>query len=218
MNGEEFLEVLRTGDAARASALLQDDPRLASARDGSGLSAVTWALYNRKTELVELLLRHRPPLDVFEAAALGRTGEIEVCLAQEPQAVRAWSADGFTPLHLAAFFAHPAAARLLVDRGADVRAIARNPSCVEPLHSAAAAGQLEIVELLLHGGADPNARQHGGFTPLHSAAMQGNAPLARALVARGADPDLRADDGRSARDMAGGRTEVVAALGTSSPP
>ena len=51
--------------------------------------------------------------------------------------------DGFTPLHLAAFFGRLEAAALLVDRGADLEAPSRNPRfpSVRPLHSAIAGGQ-----------------------------------------------------------------------------
>jgi uncharacterized protein len=164
MQSEQFFETLRAGDAERVSSFLRERPELAAARDGAGLSAVTWALYNRKSDLVALLVAAGPPLDLFEAAALGLTDDVAAHVARDPDGVRAYSKDGFTALHLASFFARSEVARLLVDRGADVRALARNPSRVEPLHSAAAAGQSDIALLLLGAGADPNARQISGFT------------------------------------------------------
>lgn len=218
MDTSHFFEILRAGDVERLAAILREEPALAAARDAAGLSAVTWALYNRKPDLVALLLAQGPPLDLFEAAALGRASDVVAHVAEDPEAPRSYSADGFTALHLAAFFSRPDVARALVAAGADARAVARNPSRVEPIHSAAAAGQIEIVELLLRAGADPNARQHGGFTPLHSAALQGNAPLVRALLAGGADAALEGEDGRSALTMAGDRAEVVAALAALTPP
>jgi hypothetical protein len=212
MSGEQFFEILRTGDAPRVADALHGQPELAGARDASGLSAAMWTLYNRKPELTPLLLAKNPPLDVFESAALGRAADVEAHVARDPACAKSYAADGFTPLHLAAFFSRLEVARLLVQRGAEASAVARNPSRVEPLHSASAAGHLAIVELLLEAGADPNARQHGGFTALHSAAMQGNLPIIRTLMVRGADPSLKADDGRSALDLAGDRADVQAAL------
>jgi ankyrin repeat protein len=46
----------------------------------------------------------------------------------------------------------------------------------------------------LDAGADPNAKQSGGWTPLHAAAMNGNLELVELLLARGADPGAANDD------------------------
>jgi ankyrin repeat protein len=152
---------------------------------------------------VKELLAAGAELDVFEAAAVGRVDRVTDLLDADPGLVSSWSDDGFTPLHLAAFFRHPETARLLVDRGALVDVVARNDQLrVTPLQSAVAARQEETAALLLERGADPNAQQLGGFTPLHAAAQNGDEPLAELLLAHGADPAVAADDGRSAADFA----------------
>jgi ankyrin repeat protein len=112
-----------------------------------------------------------------------------------------WSPDGFTALHLAAFFGHEDVAAELLRRGADVSAASRNPLRVQPLHSAAAGNHTGIVRLLLEHGADPNARQQGGFTPIHAAAQNGNEELYALLVAHGADEEATTDDGRTVADF-----------------
>jgi uncharacterized protein len=97
------------------------------------------------------------------------------------------------------------AAQLLVDHRADLEAPARNEQFAphaHPLHSAAAAQQLELVALLLDAGADPNAHQHGGYTPLLEAAQRGDAKLAKLLLDAGADPSAKLEDGRSAEQLA----------------
>ena len=71
-----------------------------------------------------------------------------------------------------------------------------------PLHSAVAAQQQQVIALLLKAGADPNSKQHGGFTPLLEAAQLGNADLAELLLAHGADPRAQLDDGRTAAELA----------------
>lgn len=161
------------------------------------------AVYAGDEQRVATLLAAAPELDVFEAAALGRTERVAELLDAEPRLVAAWADDGFTPLHLAAFFRHPETARLLVERGAPVDPVARHEQIrVTPLQSAVAAGQAETTALLLDHGADPNACQEGRFAPLHSAALNGDEAIVDLLLARGADPGAAADDGRAAADFA----------------
>jgi uncharacterized protein len=179
------------------------------------LSEPLAAVYRGDDTRIQELLSADPELDVFEAAAVGRSDRLTQLLEIEPGLVSAWSDDGFTALHLAAFFKHPETARLLVDRGALVDVVARNERLrVTPLQSAVAAREEETAALLLERGADPNAQQLGGFTPLHAAAQNGDEPLAELLLAHGADPAMTADDGRSAADFArdGGYTELAERL------
>jgi cytohesin len=72
-----------------------------------------------------------------------------------------------------------------------------------PLHSAASASHADVAEILLAAGADPDARQEGGWTPLHAAAANGDATLVGALLAAGGDRRAANDDGRTAADLAG---------------
>jgi uncharacterized protein len=200
-------ELIDAGDEDMLRDELERDPDLAGTRNADGLSPVLYALYNGKSELVEPLLDANPPLDVFDAAAVGRTRGLEELLDGEPGLVTSWSKDGFTPLHLAAFFGEEEAVKILLERGADVNVVSRNPNIVvTPLHSAAAGSHPGIVKLLLEAGADVNAAQDRGFTPLHSAANNDDRESAEALLAAGADPTLTTDDGKTAADLAGEAT------------
>lgn len=170
------------------------------------VSELMQALYRGDSERVAELRAAQPQLDVFEAASLGDVDRLRVILGADPACVFSWSEDGFTPLHFAAFFGHPDAAELLIEHGADLEAPSRNEEfapAARPLHSAAAAKQHEVCALLLSKGADPNARQHGGFTPLLEAAQHGDSDLAELLLAHGADPAVALEDGRTAADLAG---------------
>lgn len=201
------------GDVEAVRALLREDPSLASARDGDGLSALLLALFHQQRAVADALLEAAPELGVLEAAAAGRADRLCELLDADPEAIRERTSEGFTTLGLAAFFGGPQAVRLLLERGADADDDPENPFRVRPVHAATAACDHESMRLLLEAGADPNQRQQGGFTPLHSAAHHDDVEMARLLLDHGADPELTADDGRDARRMAADDGSIrVAAL------
>lgn len=208
-----MIEAAEAGDAAGVERLLRESPDLASARGPEGVSVILRARYHGHAWIAERLADAVSQLDVFEAAALGRADRVEEVVSADPAVVRAEAADGFTALHLAAFFGQLEVAAVLLEHGAAVDAPAGNPSHVQPLHSAAAGGHAAIAALLLERGADPDARQHGGFVPLHSAAARGDEVTARLLIEHGADRDARTDDGRRATDLAAADGGIRTLLG-----
>ena len=66
-------------------------------------SPILSALYRGDREEAEKLAQGSR-LDLFEAAALGRASRLEETIAETPHLVGATTDDGFTALHLAAFF------------------------------------------------------------------------------------------------------------------
>jgi uncharacterized protein len=166
------------------------------------VSPLLRAQYAMDEDRVAALLAEGPELDVHEAAAVGDVDRLRELVELRPELTNALASDGFTPLHLAAFFGRTDAVRLLLDRGADANTTATNDTRVAPLHSAAAGGDREAVRLLLAAGADPNARQRGGFAPLHAAAAAGDRELAELLLDAGAEPAAETDDGRTPADLA----------------
>jgi uncharacterized protein len=213
--GTSIFDAIKSGDAEGVKQILSGDRSAASARDEQGRSAVLLARYYGRSDALAALLEARPALDIFEASAVGDTGRVRALLDAAPDLVNAFAADGFYPLGLAAFFGHPSTVRLLLERGADVHATARNPMGVQALHAALADKQedpaLELAALLLAAGADVNARQHGGFIPLHAAAQNGHARVADLLIGHGADTAARTDDGKTPADLAAehGHTEIA---------
>ena len=144
------------------------------------------ALYRGERERAEELAPPDGELDVFGAAALGRTARVRELLAAEPGLANAYAPDGFQPLGLAVFFGPPDAAALLVEHGADPDSPSRNEQTVTALHSACAVGDVATARLLLERGADPNRPQGGGFTPLDAARRSGGGELERLLREFGA--------------------------------
>jgi uncharacterized protein len=199
---DELIAAVKAGETERVAALVGDDPALASSRDADGVSALMLSRYRANRAITDALIAADPDLDVYEAAALGYLDRLRERLEDDPMAVSSLSADGYTALHFAAFFAKPEAARTLLEAGAPVDTVAANEMRVQPLHSAAAGRQVEICRLLLAAGAEVDARQAGGFTPLHEAALNGDPEMVELFLSAGANPTAATDDGRTAADIA----------------
>lgn len=188
-----IFESIKAGDIDAVRAAVKDDPSLAAARDDDGRSAVRAALYIHNQKLADVLLEAKPELDVFDAASVGDVDRLGELLDGDADLVGAYSEDGYTPLHFAAFFDQGKAVRLLLDRGADVGAVARNDMQVQPLHSAVAADSREVAAALLIAGADPNAKQQGGYTPLMAAEQnEKEGDMVRLLMDHGAEESATA--------------------------
>jgi ankyrin repeat protein len=144
----ELFDAIAAGDVARVRELVAADATLAGSRDEEGVSARMRAYHRGDPALIGLLVDSGPELDVFEAAAMGAEERLEELVAHDRTCVGARTPDGFTPLHLAAFFCHPGAVRLLLAAGADAGAVAHNEGRKRPLDVAEDAGCAEVVELL----------------------------------------------------------------------
>ena len=184
---QALFDAIKAGDLERVKSLVSADAALASARSESGDTAVLTAVYHRQKEIANLLVARGATLSLFEACAAGELDAAERLLAASPDAVGAYSHDGWTPLHLAAFFGHPRVAELLLSHDADVAARSKNANANTPLHAALAANQKMVAGLLVGAGADVNAADANGWRPLHLAAANGNLDSMKALVAQGAD-------------------------------
>jgi len=162
-----LMDAVRSNDVDVVRRIVAEDPSLVNYRDEDGHSAVMAAIYHGTHDA------QGAQLNVYEASASGDAVRVRVALDDDPGLLNALSNDGWTPLHLAAFFGHDEAARLLLERGADVHAISTNRMENMPIHAAAANGQARLVALLLDHGADVNTRSRG-WSPLHLAVENGN--------------------------------------------
>lgn len=199
---EDLFAAIESGDVERVRGLLDAEPALATSRDADDVSALMRARYRFDDALIDVVRARVSELNLFEAASFGEAQRLVELVAGDSSSVAARSGDGFTALHLAAFFGHADAAGLLMTHGADVDAHGTGWMTGTALHSAASARHAEVVETLLEAGADPNARQSGGWTPLHAAASNGDMASIALLLAAGSDAAAVNDEGTSAMQLA----------------
>lgn len=201
-SANEFFAAITTGDVARVRALLDAEPDLAETTAPDGASAALTALCLGWPALADELAARAGSLSVFEAAAFDDTDRLAELIQRDPALVRAWSADGWQPLHLAARFGRVEAARMLLDADAPAAEASRNDLLVQPLHAAVAGRHHELVWVLIASDVPVDARRHNGSTPLQVAVGNGDVACVQALLAASADPSLADDDGLSAIDLA----------------
>jgi ankyrin repeat protein len=151
------------------------------------MSDALQALYSGDVEQAQKLLPPEDRLSVFEAAAFGAVERLRAILDADPDRVAAVSDDGFTALHLAVFGEQEDAARLLLERGADVNVLSAGAIAkVPPLGTAAFVRSTRMARLLLDAGADVNGQGEGGFTAMDTAAQNGDEEMIELLLERGA--------------------------------
>jgi ankyrin repeat protein len=164
---DTLIDLVKAGDLGKVRAMLADNFLLASQRLANGESPLMAALYRGHTDIVQALIEAGAEIDVFAAAATGRVDDLRRMLNDQTLGAHAY--DGWTPLHLAAFFGNLDAVRVLLESGADVHAVSSNSLTNTPLHAATAGRHSEVALLLLNHGADPAALDAGGYTSLQIA-------------------------------------------------
>lgn len=213
------------GQLAVVEALLAAGAR-PDKRDAAGSTALLSATASGRIEVVRVLLAAGADPEVTSPALAGRTplmwslGNGNTAMAQVlldgGANVNARTSYGATPLRFAVWHDGPeqrVLVRRLLEAGADPDTgqipsykLPANP----PLRSAegtvlgnvAGGGSVEMVRILLEGGATVDARQPGWRTPLMMAAAGGHVEVVRMLLAAGADVAAKDSDGRTALDLA----------------
>jgi ankyrin repeat protein len=168
-----IFELIDAGDAQGVRDVLASDPLAAAGHDENGLTVLMRAAY-RGGDVFDAVRAAHPPLEPFDRIMVGESEDLP--------APDAWTPDGFTPLHIAAFARNTEAARKLLAAGADPNVIATASFArVTPLGTCAFAGANDVARLLLEHGADPTIAEDDRFTPLEAALENGNAELAELL-------------------------------------
>jgi len=158
---EAFLKAVAEGDAAHAALFLEAgvDP---SVKNPSGRTALWVAIERRQIEVLKALL----------AGGVAPNGQ------------NAPMVEGGKSIVFEAVDSGDAAfVRSLVDAGADAQMA--NDYGLPPLAEAARTGNLEMCQILLKGGADPNAAP-GGFPLLYGPVNENHLEVVQLLLASGA--------------------------------
>src|SRR5476651_774775 len=184
-----FIDAIKAGEFERVKAMVSADPTLIDARSRTGDSAILTAVYHRQKEIVNLLVARGATMSIFEACAAGEVERVERLLQESASGavgapgINDYSADGWTPLHLAAFFGHAKIAELLIAHQADVTARSRGTNGNTPLHAALAGNHKFVAGVLIAHGADVHELNGEAKTPL-SLATEKNHREAAALLRR----------------------------------
>ncbi len=129
-----------------------------NARDHRGTTALMEACHagpwksEPAEEVIQLLLDHNAEIDLFQAAAIGRTSLMEVILDRDAGQIDRLDDRGRTALYHAARNNRLAAVKLLIERGADVN---RSDAVgIAALHRTSQESSDELIQYLIDHGAD----------------------------------------------------------------
>jgi uncharacterized protein len=202
-NVADVMKAIQSDDIHSLKQLFDDQPELAATRDDNGNSPLLISAYYGRNAMVRVILDQGVRPNLFEACSAGLAGDVARMLKENPRLVTQRSHDGWTALHLAAFFGHLEPVKMLLDAGAPMLTISNNNEANLPINAAAAGRRNAVVRLLVERGCSPDARASDqGYTALHLAANNGNVELIEFLIQAGADRNLKTGAGETAYDLA----------------
>ncbi|HEX4303793.1 MAG TPA: ankyrin repeat domain-containing protein [Rhizomicrobium sp.] len=209
------LFALAAADDAAALETALKDADLSRIHNDGGESLYRFSLFHGHAACAAML-KARGGLGLHDAALAGDAARVEALVQDAPWAIDLLSPDGWTALHLAAFFGQDAAVVALLARGASARVMGRAFEHNLPIHAACAGGRIgkAAFGMLIAATGNPDALQKQGYTALMIAAGNGFTDAVDVLLAAGADLARKQGDGKTAGDFARerGHAELAARL------
>lgn len=206
-----LLHAIQARDLSAAMSALERDPSQATTEIPGGLSPLMFALYNGAHDIAELLKSYRS-LNLYEAASFGDSHRVAELVISDKALLTNFSPDGWTALHLAAFFGKRDALLTLIGLGAPLDEISQNPIQNTPMQAAIAGSDAErLAPLMIALGADITHVGGSGVSTLHLAASRGLESLCKLLLNRGANRLARTEDGKTAAELARDRNHLATA-------
>ena len=218
----DIIDAARAGDLARVQAELSRDGSLARASNETGDTPLHHAAHNSHLQIIQALLdagAHPDPvrgdgsrpihLALMPNWRAGVSRERSMAIADTLLASGARDSMFIAAMRGDHQFIRDALAR---DRG---RANEADSNHHRPISAAARRNDIELVQLLLDNGADPNAPEEGAPRghALWSAVHNRNHAVVRLLVERGADPYAMVESSGRPVDQAREVPEVLRLLG-----
>ncbi|KAK6532281.1 hypothetical protein TWF281_006472 [Arthrobotrys megalospora] len=184
--------------------LLLDNGADIESYDTDGVSILNRAVIAGNKEVVRELMGRGARIDtknklgenvLHHCARFGRPEMlkwfIEAGMASEIDALD--QGKGVPPLYFAVDEGRPLLVKALIKHGANVNIKSRE-GLWTPLRQSVRKGYLEITEILLNAGADPNAADNEGITCFHGCWVTGSVSLASLLLDHGADINAKRND------------------------
>lgn len=216
MTDASKLFALAEADDVAALSKALDGVDVARLHNEGGESLYRFCLFHNHPKCAALLKAHGG-FALQDAALVGDATRIAVLLKDASWAVDTLSPDGWTALHLAAFFGNDAAVDALLDHGANARIMGRAFEQNLAVHAACAGGRIGKAAFarLVAATGDPDAPQKQGYTALMIAAGNGFVAAVDVLLEAGANRALKQGDGKTAADFARerGHSELAKRLG-----
>lgn len=179
-----LMTAARTGSAAIVEALLAGGADVNWHERTHAQTALMWATAQGHSDVVRLLLAHHADTNARSSVTrllVNRADPFNNMARRTTPRTATLGQGGFTALLFAARVGHLAAARLLIEAGANVNDMAADGSSA--LLMAAYSGNHAVAAFLLDRGADPNLSKTG-YTPLLAAVLRGDLNLLQSLLAR----------------------------------